>query len=125
MIGPAAFDGPALETVTVALPVDPGVIAGVVDDTERSADAAAVGTVGAEALFAGVGSAVGDEAVSAPPVPRVEDGVALAKTFSGTATETDAPGAIGPATVHTIGPAGIGPVHPAGRAVISTPVGGV
>jgi hypothetical protein len=125
VIGPAASDGPALATVTVAMPVDPGVIAGVVDDTERSADAAAVGTVGVEALFPGVGSAVGDEAVSAPPVPRVDDGVALSKTFNGTSTETEAPGAIGPATVQTIGPAGIGPVQPAGRAVISTPVGGV
>jgi hypothetical protein len=125
VIGPAAFDGPALATVTVALPVDPGVIAGVTDDTERSADAAAVGTTGVEALFAGVGSAVGDEALSAPPVPSVEDGVALAKTFNGTATEADAPGAMGPATLQTMGPAGIGPVQPAGRAVISTPVGGV
>jgi hypothetical protein len=125
VIGPAAFDGPALATVTVALPVDPGVIAGVTEETERSAEAAKVGTVGVEPLFPGVGSAVGDEALSAPPVPSVDDGVALAKTFNGTSTATDAPGAIGPATLQTMGPAGIGPVQPAGSAVISTPVGGV
>ena len=50
MVGPTASDGPALAAVTVTVPVVPGVIDGVVADTDTSAlRAPAVMVV--EALF--------------------------------------------------------------------------
>jgi hypothetical protein len=124
VVGPAESDGPLLVTVTTPLPVWPGTIDGVVIVVFRSAEAANVVTWDGAALLAAAGSAVGDDAVTVPPV-SVVDGGADDATCSGTSSVFVAPGASGPATAQLMGPAGIGPVQPAGSDVMSTPTGGV
>ena len=121
--GPAASEGPALVAVKETFPVVPGVIDGVVTATETSAAAGATDASLVALLLPGVGSAVGDEALTEPPV-RVAPGVADAASFKGISTETLPPTGTGPATAHEIGPAGIDPVQPVGSDAISAPAGG-
>jgi hypothetical protein len=125
VIGPAASEGPALDTAIVAFPLVPGTIVGVVTAVDKSAEPASVATETTTVLLAGVGSAVAEAEVAEPPV-SVADAGAEANTFSGTSTEAEAPLANDEAaTVQVIGPAGIGPVQPAGNAAISVFAGGV
>jgi hypothetical protein len=123
VIGPAAFDGPAFDTVITALPVSPGVIEGVDTNADTSADAGPTSTEGTEALLVGTGSTVDDDASADPSASNVP-GTALTERASGTVMMTDAEGVSGPLTMHDNGPAGNVPVQPLGRAVMATPVGG-
>ena len=75
MIGPAAFEGPALATVSEPVPVPPGTMGVVDDDVVRSADPGATAIDDGVELFAGVGSLVAVETPAVPPV-RATPGIA-------------------------------------------------
>jgi hypothetical protein len=122
--GPAASEGPAFEAVNDTFPVVPGVIDGVVTATETSAAAGATLASLVAPLFAGVASAVGDEASTEPPL-SVAPGVADAESFNGMSSVTLPPTGTGPATAQEIGPPGMGPAHPVGSDAISAPAGGL
>jgi hypothetical protein len=122
-MGPAASDGPAFETVTVATPDVPGARAGVDEATERSASPGPTGTLAATELSVVFGSSVVETAEAEPPV-KVVKGNAFAGNASGTAMCTEAPFAIGANKVQVMGPAGSVPVQPAGSEVMLTPLGG-
>lgn len=111
-------------TVIVAAAESPGVIVGVETTVETSAEAGPTFTVAEPALFEGVGSPDAEVASVAPP-RRLTDGVALAATMSGIATDVAAPLASVPSE-HEMGPAA-GPVQPTGRSATLTvaPTGGV
>ena len=122
MVGPTASDGPALAAVTVTVPVVPGVIDGVVADTDTSAlRAPAVTVVEAIELFAVAGSAVGFDTEAEPPV--IEPGAVEAASETGIDTLVVAPFANAAATVQVTVPDAS--VQPAGSVPSVTPAGGV
>lgn len=123
MIGPAAFDGPALEMASVAVPDVPGASNAFVIVTLTSADAARLVADVDPVLFAATGSAP-SEATEAEPPGKTVDGAALAGMATGTGTDAVPPFASGPASTHEIGPEGIAPVQPVGRLTMFTPAGG-
>jgi hypothetical protein len=121
--GPAADEGPAFETVTVALPVPPGAIEGVLIVVLRSAEPAPTVTVGEPDELVAFRS-VPLVATDIEPPLRVEAGFAVGSTDKGTAIAAVAPLARSPLITQLIGPLGIGPVQPAGSAVMEAPLGG-
>lgn len=110
--------------VNVAIPVVPGVSAGLEAPSTKSAEPGPLFTVDGPALLDGVGSGVAEVTLEPPPVKAVT-GAAPEGNRTGMSKATEAPSTIGPATTQAKGPLGIGPVQPAGSETISTPVGGV
>jgi hypothetical protein len=123
VIGPAADDGPAFETVTVALPVPPGGIDGVFTVVLKSAEPAPTVTVGEPDEFVALRSTPLVATDIEPPL-RAEPGAAVGSTDNGTSIDVVAPLAMSPLITQLIGPLGIGPVQPAGSAVMDAPDGG-
>jgi hypothetical protein len=123
VIGPAAFDGPALEMVSVAVPDVPGASNAFVIATLTSADAARLVTAVDPVLLAATGSGPIEITETDPP-GKVVNGAAAAGMATGTDTVAILPFARGPANEHEIGPAGIVPVQPLGRLTMSAPTGG-
>ena len=76
------MDGPALATVSVAVPVPPGTIGVVDDEVVKSAEPGATATDDGVELFAGVGSLVAVDTPAVPPV-RAAPGVADAGMLIG------------------------------------------
>ena len=110
-------------SVTVELPLVPGMRVGMVAAIATSAEEADVFTELAPELSPEFGSAMGEVTDVEPPV-RVESGVAPLDILSGTFTVVLDPSARGPEIVQVIGPVGSEPEQPDGSAVIVAPEGG-
>ena len=109
--------------MTVALPVPPGAIEGVLTVVLRSAAPAPTVTVGEPDEFVALRSTPLVATDIEPPL-SVEPGAAVGSTDKGTSIDATAPFAKSPLITQLIGPFGIGPVQPAGSAVIDAPLGG-
>ena len=117
-----AADGPALATVSVAVPVSPAAIVGFVIETLRSATGGPATIVAGAELLTRLDSADADDTVTRPPGRAPAIAVVVTRTTRAMVVES--PPASGPGIEQPTSPVRL-TAQPAGMpGVIETPVGG-